>query len=158
MKRLLLGIIAVLMIALPVMVQAAGSCTQNPAQYTGGFVKVAFVCTGDAANGSVPDTAFSAANMALILGTHYLMSVTTYPTADGTAPDAADVQLTMYGMDLLGGKGVNLIHATNTQDTLPYSTFMGMYRYPGIVGTLTQKVANQATASADFTIEYLFVR
>lgn len=160
MKRLLFtSLLISLICAWSVSVWAvAGSCTQSATTTPGGFVKISFVCTGDSTNGSIPNTAFSAANMAVIQGTHYLLSVTAYPTSGGTAPDAADVALLMNGMDLLGAKGVNLIHATATQDTVPYSAFMAAYRYPGIVNTLTQTIANQGTNSANFTIEYLFVR
>jgi hypothetical protein len=90
-------------------------------------------------------------------GAIYLYQVKTYPTKGGTAPDAADVAIYMEGMDLLGGKGVNLIHATSAQDTVPYSLFMTAYRYPPITSNVTLTVANQATVSANFTIELIFL-
>ena len=137
---------------------AAGSCTESVEAWTGGFVTVRLACTGDSANGSIPTITISTDAMALIQGTHYLYQVKAYPTSGGTAPDAADVTVNMNGYDLLGGKGVNLIHATATYDTLPYSTFMASYRYPAINGALTVAVANQATVSANYTIELIFVR
>lgn len=160
MKRL--SIIAILFILLvPVMVFAAapGSVVQtNVASYVGGTTIIRFVCTASADDGTIPNTALSTANMAMIIGTRFLYNVTAYPTSGGTAPDAADVQILMNGMDLLGGKGVNLIHATATQDTAPYSSFMADYRYPRVTGTLTLAVANQATHSANYTIELVFER
>jgi len=167
MKRL--SVIAILFILLaPGMVFAAGSCVQtSPRSYTGGFVVIPFVCTGDAANGSIPDTAISTANMAMVLGTHALYTVAAYPTAGGTAPDAADVFiLDANGEDLLGSvdggttanKGLNLIHATLKKTTQAYSHYLSEYYLPPVINTLTLKVSNQATASANYTIELVFVR
>lgn len=154
---------AFVMIILAVMLMAsnawaAGSCTETVQSYIGGSVVVKQACTGDSSNGSIPTITFSSDAMALIKGTHYLYQVKAYPTSGGTAPDAADVTVVMDGMDLLGGKGVNLIHATATQDTLPYSTFMSMYRFPAVTNTITSAVSNQATVSANWTLEYIFVR
>jgi hypothetical protein len=96
--------------------------------------------------------------MALVLDKAALNSVVVYPTSGGTAPDAADVQVLMNGMDLLGGLGTNLIHATATQGLNPASTFTGNIWFPIITGTLTLKVSNQATASANYTVKLLFYR
>ena len=107
------------------------------------------------------DTIIKSDNMKLLLSgsfPYYLYWVVSYPTTGGTAPDAADVSILMNGEDLLGGKGVNLIHATATQDTFPYSSFMSSYRFPPVSGPLTLRVANQATASASYTIDLYFVR
>ncbi len=159
MKKLLLILVALLIMALPVLSWSAGSCTQATAEYyRWGDVKIVLVCTGDAANGSIPTQTISAANMALIQGTHWLYWVRAYPTPGGTAPDAADVAVLMDGQDLLGTKGVNLIHATATQDVFPYSAFMSTWRFTPITNTLTVTVANQATPSANYTIEMYFSR
>ena len=161
MKRLLL--IAAIIAALIIPVHAwaaAGSCTETVASYVGGSVTVTFACTGGTAGeaGTIPTQTVSDAAMALVKGVMYLYQVKAYPTVGGTAPDAADVTVNMDGMDLLGAKGVNLIHATATQDTFPYSAFMTQYRFPPVTNTITMAVANQATASANFTIELIFVR
>lgn len=167
MKRLLLILTTIFLLCWSLSVFAAGSCTQTAAVTTGGFTTITLTCTGDAANGSIPNTAISAANMALVQGTHYLYTVSAYPTADGTAPDAADVFiLDANGEDLLGSadggttanKGANLIHATLKQTTFPYNGTASTYYFPSVVNTLTLKVANQATASANYTIELTFVR
>ena len=136
----------------------AGSCVESVSAPTGGGVIVKLVCTGSTVDGSIPTQTISADAMALIQGTHYLYQVTAYKTVGGTAPDAADVAVLMNGMDLLGTKGVNLIHASATYDTFPYSAFMSSYRFPRIVNTLTFTVANQATTSANYTIEMDFER
>lgn len=137
---------------------AAGSCTQTLSVTSNPIMKtIKFVCTGDAANGSIPNTAISAANYSEIDG-YYLYMVSAYPTAGGTAPDAADVTILHGAYDVLGGKGANLIHATATQDVIPYSTFMSSYRYWPVTGILILAVANQATNSANYTVELTFVR
>ena len=140
---------------------AAGSCTQFKEKATGGFVHIFFYCTGDVSDGSIPNTAIATASMNEILLTHYLYTVSAYPTVGGTAPDAADVFiLDARGEDLLGStnggttanKGANLIHATLKKTVLPYTFF------PPVLNTLSLKVLNQATASANYTIELVFVR
>lgn len=156
MKKLLLIAAIIAALAAPGHLMAAGSCTQTATADAGSrYVTIKFVCTGDSGDGSIPATAFSAANMALILDKARLLSVTAYPTSGGTAPDAADVTLTMKGQDLLGGSGANLIHATATQDTYPLNTG-GDIRFPLVTGTVTLGVANQATHSANYTIEAVF--
>ena len=156
MKKLLWIAAVMVALALPGSVLAAGACPQEPVADPGGrYVTITFTCTGDSGDGSVPATAFNAANMALILDKARLNYVRAYPTSGGTAPDAADVTLTMNGQDLLGGAGANLIHATATQDVYPLNTG-GDIRFPLITGTVTLGVANQATASANYTIEAVF--
>ena len=159
MKKLLLIAALIVALAIPGSLWAAGSCVQSAVKDSSGTtVLIKFVCTGASDDGSIPNTDVSATNMALILDKTYLYTVKAYPTSGGTAPDAADVSVYMAGQDLLGGKGVNLIHATATQDTFPYSAFMAGYRYPAITGTVQLRVANQATASANYTIELEFVK
>lgn len=137
---------------------AAGSCTQTLSSTSSPIMKtLKFICTGDSANGSVPNTAISAENFAEIDG-FYLFMVSAYPTAGGTAPDAADVQILQGTYDVLGGKGVNLIPASGRYDIVPYSTFMISYRYWPVTEILTLAVANQSTHSANFTVELIFVR
>lgn len=139
----------------------AGTVNQSMdfADYSPGAKVVSFVCTGDSSNGSIPSTLMSTVFYEIIRKNNcYLYQVVAFPTSGGTAPDAADVTVTMDGQDLLGGQGVGLIHATATQDVFPYSAFMTSYRFPLITNNLTLAVANQATASANFTILLKFVR
>ncbi|MCK9520473.1 MAG: hypothetical protein M0R74_15830 [Dehalococcoidia bacterium] len=161
MKKILLTIILFLLFCAQVFATAGSAVQSMATSADNSSIKIKLVCTGDSSNGSLPSAQgiISAAYMAkLNSSTYYLYQVRTYPTPGGTAPDAADVTVTMDGQDLLGGKGTNLIHATATQDTFPYSTFMSMYRYPKITNTLTVGVANEATASCNYTIELIFVR
>ena len=166
MKKILFAIILAALF-LPSLSLAAGSCTQSVSAYTGGYVIVKLACTGDSTDGSIPNTAIATAAMDLITGTHYLYTVSAYPTADGTAPDAADVFiLDANGEDLLGStdggttanKGANLIHATLKKTTLPYTHHLNAAYFPAITNALTLKTANQETASANYTIELVFVR
>jgi len=158
MKKLTLIIALALALMIPSSLWAAGSCVQTPYAYTGGGFKIQLVCTGDAANGSIPTQTITTAIMSVLEGVYYLYQVKVWPTSGGTAPDAADVAVLMEGVDLLGTKGVNLIHATATQDTFPYSAFMTSYRFPLVTSGITLTVTNQATASANYTLELDFVR
>ena len=156
MKKALIVTLAIMAILITGLAHAAGSCTQTDTTYIDGATVIKLVCTGNSSNGSIPTITIDMSNVAL--GKQYLYQVYAYPTAGGTAPDAADVAVIMNGQDLLGGKGVNLIHATATQDTFPYSTYMSMYRFPAVKAALTLTVANQSTASANYTLELVFVR
>ena len=165
MKKLIIPIILAIML-MASNLWAAGTVTQTVENYTGGIVRVLLSCTGDATDGSIPDTAIATATMNLLAGKYYLYSVKAKPTAGGTAPDAANVFVLMDGDDLLGStdggttanKGANLIHATMTNITLPYSNFMSNYFCPTITGTITLRVAAQATVSANYQIELIFWR
>ena len=135
---------------------AAGTVTESIHKYSdGNRIMVKMTCVASSSDGTLPDTAFSTAAMNILTGNYKLYSVMTYP--GGTAPtDATDLTLSMNGMDLLGAKGTNLIDATTTESTFPYSVGMGLYRFPVITNTLTQAITNQAVHSATFTIEYVF--
>jgi len=160
MRKLLvlLRMLIVLVMATPSLVWAtAGACTQHTDVLGNGSVKVGFVCTGSSLDGSIPTQTFDSTAMKEVKGI-YLYQVVVKPLAGGTAPDAATLVVNMEGQDVLGGKGANIIHATATQDTLPYSTFMSSYRYPIITDTITFAVTGQDTHSAQYVIDYIFVR
>jgi hypothetical protein len=163
MKKILLTIALILLIP-ALSYGAAGSCVQTPLDYVGGHVKVSFVCTASSVDGSLPDTAIDTATMTLLIGKYHLYTVTAYPTSGGTAPDAADVFVLQNGEDLLGSvdggttanKGANLIHATLPKTAFPYVDGMGAFYTAPIKSALTVRVANQATHSANFTLEMVF--
>lgn len=155
MKKILILIAAIMLMASNL--YAAGSCTETVYdEKPSGVVVVKLDCTGDSGNGSIPTISLSSNAMALIKYSYYFLGVIVDPGA--TQPDAADVTVNMLGMDLLGGKGVNLIHATSTQDVLPYSTFLSAYRYLPIIDSVTFAVANQSTVSATYTAYLMFVK
>jgi len=164
MKKILLSLLFLLIAQ---SAWSAGSCTQTATRMPDGFYSVKFICTGDSSNGSIPNTAISNASMGVISGSHWLYTVSAYPTSGGTAPDAADVFiLDANGEDLLGSvdggttakKGLNLIHATLKNSTFPFSNFMQRYYFPPVTGVLTLKVLNQATPSPNYTVELVFGR
>jgi hypothetical protein len=172
MKRIFLIIALALALAVPSSLWAAGSCTQTLTDLPASLIDIpqarviTLACTGSGDDGSIPNTAISAANADKLAG-FYLYTITAYPTSGGTAPDAADVFiLDANGEDLLGSvdggttanKGLNLIHATLKKTTMPYSHYLSAHYYPGVTGALTLKVLNQATVSANYTIELLFAR
>ncbi len=148
---------------------ADGSCVQTRLNYaSAGERHLVFTCTGSTVDGSLPDTDTSAANTSFI-ASYKLYQIDAYPTAGGTAPDAADVfVLDEKGLDLLGSEdggttayeGLNLIHASLARSALPniYLPRGGTHANydPFINGTLTLRVKNQSTASANYTIVLKF--
>lgn len=158
-RRLILFSAIVAILIIPSMVLAtAGSCTKTSNKISDGFYTITLTCTADSADASLPTQPVTNLSEIAGAGAVYLYQVKAWPTKGGTAPDAADVTVNMDGQDLLGGKGVNLIHATATYDILPYSTFMSAYRFPAITSHVSVGVANQANNSANYTIELVFVK
>ena len=166
MKKMLFVVLVAAMLAMPANVSAAGKCAETVFD-SGSFVTVRFSCTGDGSDGSIPNTVLSSHAMSILLRGFYLYTVTAYPTSGGTAPDAADVFiLDAAGEDLLGSadggttanKGANLIHATLKKTTLPYSHYLSTHYYPAVTGALTLKVSSQGTASANYTVEAVFIK
>ena len=149
----------------------AGTVTQEWTNEQRGENRVkvcTLTCVGDAADGSIPDTAFNSDKEA---NGWYLYSVKAFPTAGGTAPDAASVFiLDADSLDLLGSEdngttawaGLNLIHETLARKCLPnlndIKTAAHVSFYPIITSELTLRVVDQATVSADYTIKCTFIR
>ena len=161
MKKILAIVALIVVLVIPGFSVAAtpGACTESVVRDASStMVTVTLACTGNSANGTFPTITLSDDVMTLLKDKYLLYEVWAFPTPAGTAPDAADVTVNMDGQDLLGTKGVNLIHATATYDTFPYSSFMSAYRYPLIVNTITIGIANQATASANLTLRLIFSR
>lgn len=130
----------------------AGTVTQSHERVTKNYYIIKFTCTGDS-DGTIPDTDTDTENTEIIKGKQ-LIAVITRPTSGGTAPDAADVLIKTEGArDLLGGKGVNLIHATAEQSCTPYNTFTSCWEYPILSGPITLDVDKQETGSADYEVE-----
>ncbi len=171
MYRVLFAIVLALVMWVPTVGWAAavGTVTQSVVDVPGTFVVspmkvLTFTCIGSVDDGSIPDTAISAANLALLKG-YYLYTVTADP--GGTPPDVADVfLLDAASEDLLGSidggttanKGLSLIHATLTKTTMPFTHYLGQHYFPAVTGTITLRVTNQATVSATYTITLIFAR
>lgn len=150
MKKIILSVIAFLTLSPAICLGAAITCTQVPLRLgSSGAITITMECTGGTDDTTI---SLSAANNALVLGKK-LMAVSAFVTAGGDQPDAADVTVNCRGLDLLGGKGANLIPATDiTNETLPYNTFNGLYRFKNITGPVTVGIANEGTPGFDATI------
>lgn len=117
--------------------------------------KLVLTCTGDASNGSYPATVLNPLAVDSN-GSSYdirglkLYSVKAYP--GGTAPtDATDATITdEFGIDLLGGKGANLIDATS-KTWIPAGP--ANYAFPALItGNITLTITNNSVNSAVTTI------
>jgi len=128
----------------------AGTVTQTHERVTKNYYIITFSCTSHT-DGTIPDTDTDTENTEIIKGKQ-LIAVITRP---GTvAPEAADVLIKTEGArDLLGGKGVNLIHATAEQSCTPYNTFTSSWEFPILYGPLTLDVNNQSNNGATYTVE-----
>jgi len=172
MKKIIITIVlAILLTASMSWAAAVGTCTQSFAEvYSASgptpIATLTFTCTASADDGSFPLTATSQTITDQIAG-RYLYLVTAYPTAGGIAPDAADVFIMdADGEDFLGSvdggttanKGLSLIHATLKKTTFPYSAHSSVYYEAPVTSALTLKILNQATVSANVTIQLKFKR
>ncbi|MCP3924930.1 MAG: hypothetical protein GY714_20315 [Desulfobacterales bacterium] len=133
----------------------AGEIVRQSYQEYGPDIRtITFDCLCDAGDGSIADTALTDDMYKRVQGWS-LDSVESVP--GGTAPDAADVVINdEHGLDVLGGNGTGLIHATDTKATIPNIDSQNK-RIP-MKGKLTLSVANQATVSATYLIILTFVR
>ncbi len=153
-KKLLIALMLLMLLLLfSATVQAAGTVTVSRINPTGSnnVLIVKLACTGDATDGSVPDTEITGADTmhGYWLQGFYLWEVWTV-AGTGTAPDAADITVTdeidrqLFDQD-------NVIAASGTTEgTISKSKIVG-YK-------LTVSVQNQATASATWDIYLLLAR
>lgn len=139
---------------------AGSSVTQTKTLYdAGGFCKISLACVGDDSTGAAP-----AATLSWDMTHWYLHSVRAYHTTAGAAsPDIADVTVKIGNLDLLGGKGTNLVPAVGSTTTVnitkPYAAFAALYDYMPIdSASIVVETANQGTASAKWTIDLYFTR
>jgi len=168
MKRFILCLVLLAALVFPARVLADGTVVETTLHYTGGMVVVTLTCTGDASDGSIPDTDLSDGIMEILAGHYYLYQVATWPVSGGTAPDAADVFiLDANGEDYLGSAdggttagtaGANLIHATLKKTTMPYCYTTSSYFFFPVTSALTLRVANQGTVDAEYVVELTFGR
>lgn len=114
------------------------------------MAKLVLTCTADAANASFPATILNDLQSQFLLEGLQLYSIKTIPGA--TAPTAdSDITVTdEYGVDLLGGKGTNLISNTAKKWAL-----FGPQNYTAsalITGDVTINISNNNVNSAVLTI------
>ncbi len=145
---------------------AAGSVDVNGVKVGRDNIHIVFACTGDASDGSVPDTAIPSTWLEVLRkNNYYLVDVKTLTTAGGTDPETADVQVLESSLaisetvdiapstprDVLLGAGANLIHPTEARAIGP-----AMPIYEPVSGSLSLRVVGQATASANYTVILVF--
>lgn len=114
-----------------------------------------FTATADAADGSYPSTAMSAATLSKLKG-WYLYKVITNPGS--TAPtDNWDFTLSdTDGIDVLGGNGANR-HTTTSQMIAPLLT-TGVYFAQPVLNAWTLAITGNSNNSAGIVIQCVFVR
>jgi hypothetical protein len=114
------------------------------------MAKLVLTCTGDASDGSFPATVLNGLQSSFLLEGLQLYSIKVIPGTTA-ATDASDITITdEYGVDLLGGKGTNLISST-----LKKWALFGPSGYSVsalITGDTTINISNNAVNSATLTI------
>ena len=126
--------------------------------------KLTLACTLDSGGDFELSEALST-NIVNSLHGFYLYSVTAYP---GATPSTDNADLTIMAtdsgtnksVDILGGNGTDLIDATTSKETIPAIGFAGLnlYHIMDKDNTYTITTANNAVASADPTLELIFVQ
>lgn len=174
MKKLILILLAIVLLAFPVGALAAAGVIQGSAVDIGEdrlnsnpIRTITFLITATA-GGAIPDTVLTARNFEKVKGWCF-RGVEAYPTG-GVAPTAASVFiLDADGLDLLGSEdgettaynGLNLIHATLKRFCYPnlYTPRAGLHMnyIPPVKSLLTLKVTDTA-ANATITIVLTFSR
>lgn len=160
MKKLLFVGFIILLVSQQVL--AAGTVVVTKEHHGPNVITVIFTCTGDSADGSIPDTStddktYGNDNVTLtsFIEGWFLDKVQCNPGT--TAPDAADVDINdADGIDLLDGNGDSLIHATSSLATVPATDSQN--KLQPVTGAVTLSVSNQATASATYVITATFLR
>jgi len=135
-----------------------GSCVES-LQYLGeNTIDVTFSCTGDASDGTVPDTAIASTTMTELRRGYWLVEVYTWPGA--TAPtDASDFTLEdNNGLDVLGAAGTDKIDATSDLRFFPLNSASATANYPVKATSLTMKTTNQAVHSAIWSVSFVFTK
>lgn len=155
MKKIIFIILTFFVLVPSMTLAAAITCTESMTEISAIYSSITLSCAG-----GLDDTTISLSTEANAFAKGKLLySVSARKTPTGHQPDAADVQVKVWGLDLLGGKGVNLIPATDiTNEVTPYNTFTGLYRYAPIDGAITVPIANEGTAGWDAEIKLMLSR
>jgi len=148
MKKIIISIIAVIILAVSTMADAAGTVviTGHWVAMDQSMYEVTIAWTGDASDGSIPDTAFSSVIMRDIRGL-YAGCAETVPGS--TSPTSLyDITIVdEYGLDIFGG-ALGDRSATATEQTYPKIVSSGIYGNRPINSVLTFKLENNSVASA----------
>lgn len=140
---------------------AEGTVQQEVISDDPSLKRLVFNCTGDAYDGSIPNTAISPENLELIKG-FYIRRVSIENTSSQTdVTDDSDVYFRLNysdgsynanGDDYIGGQGVDQLD----QDTTNFIRITNVEAITGPGASLV--VANQDTASAQWTITFILVK
>lgn len=158
-KYLSLLIAILFMVSSPTFAIAAGTVTETTLFTGANTATIVFACTGDAIDGSIPDTAMSVSIInKLKENSFYLYKIRVVPGAVGYGPaEDSDLYITdADGTDILGGAGVNNVDNVTTREFFP--EVGGSISVQPVTGALTMGVDNQAEPAALWTITLYFVR
>jgi hypothetical protein len=163
-QRIIKSLLFILMVAVivssAVVSFAAGTVTATVEKFDINAITVIFTCTGDAVNGTVPDTLTNAVSIngtstnidRLIRDFFLYRVVVTNSTAQTDTDDNCDVYFKdANGVDFMNGQGVDQLDHDTTN-------YLRMNQYDPVVGTMTLSTANQAQASAVWTIKLFFAK
>jgi len=162
MKRTLF--IVLFLILIPSFVFAAGTVSQRNSPIKTDFGatigwELTFTCTGDAANGTIPDGSNSETKvepdiLAELSGAYLYRVIITNTSAQADVTDDSDVYFkTEEGTDLLNGQGVDRLD----KDA---ENYIRLTNYPVMVGdfgTCYIDVDNNSGASSVYTITLIFI-
>ena len=157
MKKLIL---AVLFLVIPTLVMAAGSVKVRCDRLSEDMVVVTFQCTGDATNGTIPDTALpvndSYSNRCLehVIGLYPYRVVISNTSAQTDVTDNSDVYLRYKsgsGEDLFNGKGVDQLDKDVTN-------YIRLTEFDPITAAPYLDVDNNSAVSSQYDIEITFVK
>lgn len=147
-------ILTIIFLAFAVNVYAAGSCTVKRGLQTNYTAEIVWECTGDSADGSIPNTPASSVLSGLLQKFPYTLAVTIENlSTDTSVTDNSDVYLydkSSGGADLFEGDGVDQLDDDTrnfvrlTPNPLPRNIWLG--------------VSNQATASGEYTVTLVITR
>jgi len=146
-KRLFLVILGILFMVSNVW--AAGTAPQSFSWITPNMAQLVFTCTGDAADGTIPDTDTTDGR---IYGLYLYRVIVKNTTTQTDCTDDSDVYILDEGaVDLLNGQGVD----TLDKDA---ENYIRLYRKDPVIGPLTLDVNAQAEVSAVYTVTVILAR
>jgi len=158
MKKLIALFTTLIVLMFTANVMAVGEVEQTIMEVGRGdnkVVSVKFSCTGDASDGSIPDTDIRADILSYISG-WFLDIIVVNPGSVAPTVDS-DVYIDDEDeVDLLNGNGVDLLHNTAAKACVPNTD--GQNKRQPIRGTVTLDVDNQSVNSATYDIILVFVQ
>ena len=158
MKKIL-TLTIITLLALSMNVFAAGECVVTSKEISGQYadevgIELAYICTGDSVNGSIPDTSVPTDIINKIRGMYLYRLITQNTSAQADVSDNSDVYFkTEMGNDLLNGDGVDALD----KDVENYVKLSSVEFMVDAMGTPYLDVDNNSGASCVYTITLIFV-